>query len=265
MGDSPAGHPEIERLVAPNPSPMTLDGTNTYVVAADGGAYVIDPGPANRDHANAVVTAAERAGGLRGIVLTHSHADHSGAVPMLSDEAPLLWGQVGTGDETVAGSAGVAREWGADAPAAIGPFEVIRTPGHALDHVCFLREGVCFCGDLILGRGSSFVPPDGGSLAVYLESLRSMQGLEIELLCPGHGPWVEAAQAKISEYIEHRLERERKLIGALRDGERSRRRLLDRAWDDVPEGLRPVAALVMEAHLEKLATEGLLDEGDLVG
>ncbi|MGH2988090.1 MAG: MBL fold metallo-hydrolase [Solirubrobacterales bacterium] len=261
MSDSPPGHPEIERIVAPNPGPMTLEGTNTYVVAGTGAAFVIDPGPADEAHIAAVRAVADARGGIEGILLTHSHLDHAEAVPMLGDAA-VLWGSVGTGDESSnesgAGSPGAG--WPAEPPPSVGPFEVIPTPGHSVDHVCLAHGAALFCGDLILGRGSSFVPPDGGSLIAYLESLRTVLDLEPELLCPGHGPYVTNARAKISEYIDHRLERERKLVAALAAGERSRERLLALAWDDVPAELRPAAAVVMEAHLEKLEAEGRLPD-----
>lgn len=264
MGDSPPGHPEIERIVAPNPGPMTLEGTNTYVVTVEAGAFVIDPGPADETHIAAVRAAAEAYGGVAGILLTHSHLDHSEGVPMLGD-APLLWGSVGTGDESShesgAGSPGAG--WPAESPPRVGPFEVVPTPGHSVDHVCLALGTALFCGDLVLGRGSSFVPPDGGSLIAYLESLRTVLELEPELLCPGHGPYVTTARAKVSEYIDHRLERERKLADALAGGERSRERLLALAWDDVSPELRPAAGVVMEAHLEKLEVEGRLPD-DLI-
>jgi glyoxylase-like metal-dependent hydrolase (beta-lactamase superfamily II) len=229
------GRPEIARIVAPNPGPMTLQGTNTYIVGS-GPAYVIDPGPDDEGHLAAVRAEAERRGGLRGIYLTHSHRDHAAGVeslggPVLSDEAD-------------------------------GPFRIVATPGHAADHVCLLLDGACFTGDLILGEGSSYVPPDGGSLAAYLDSLRRIGQLELVLLCPGHGPWVTDPATKIDEYLEHRLDRERKLVAALERGERSRGRLLDAAWDDVAPELRPAAAQVMQAHLEKLEAEGRLP-GDL--
>jgi glyoxylase-like metal-dependent hydrolase (beta-lactamase superfamily II) len=141
-----------------------------------------------------------------------------------------------------------------------GPFQRIPTPGHAQDHVCFVLGGVCFSGDLILGEGSTFVPPTGGSLTAYLDSLRRIAALDLELICPGHGPYVTDPAAKVREYIEHRMDRERKLVAALERGERSRARLLDDAWDDVPTELRPAAAVVMEAHLEKLEAEGRLPD-----
>lgn len=232
------GHPEIARIVAPNPGSMTLQGTNTYLVGRDP-AYVIDPGPADRGHVDAVIAGAQARGGIGGVLLTHSHGDHSDAVPMLG--APLIWG----GGSTDA-----------------GPLSAVATPGHARDHVCFVAERVCFSGDLILGEGSSIVPADGGSLSAYLDSLDKLSELDLELICPGHGPYVTDPKAKIAAYIEHRLERERKLVAALDSGERSRSALLDAAWDDVPAELRWAAGEAMRAHLDKLADEGRLP-GDL--
>jgi glyoxylase-like metal-dependent hydrolase (beta-lactamase superfamily II) len=240
---------------------MTLDGTNTYVVGSKP-AYVIDPGPADESHLEAVRAAAGRRGGIAGVLLTHSHADHSAAVPMLG--APLLFGEVGAGDETSRGPDAERGRLGrapvAD-PGRIGPFEVLPTPGHAADHVCFVFGRVGFCGDLVLGRGSSFVPPGGGSLAAYLDSLERLRAADLELLYPGHGPVIEDPAAKIDEYLEHRLMRERRLLVELERGERSRARLLALVWDDVPDELRPAAAVVMQAHLEKLETEGRLPDG----
>jgi glyoxylase-like metal-dependent hydrolase (beta-lactamase superfamily II) len=221
--------------VAPNPGPMTLGGTNTYVVGSDP-TFVIDPGPDQADHIDAVAAEAQRRGGLGGVLLTHSHADHAAGAGRLG--APVMWGK-GRGSDP-------------------GPFTVVPTPGHASDHVCFLLRGACFTGDLILGEGSSYVPPDGGSLAAYMDSLRAVQSLEPELLCPGHGPFVTDPASKIAQYVDHRLDRERKLIAALEAGERSRARLLDAAWDDVPSELRGAAAQVMQAHLDKLDAEGRL-------
>lgn len=263
MSDSPPGHPEIERLVAPNPGPLTLDGTNTYLFAEGGSVWVIDPGPAEPGHLAAIREAAARRGELAGVLLTHSHADHSEAAGELG--APLLWGTISARDETSPAGARPAGggEALADPAEPIGPFRVLPTPGHSVDHVCLLAGAVSFCGDLVLGTGSSFVPPDGGSLAAYLESLTLLRAFEAELLCPGHGPYVTSPKTKIDEYLEHRLDRERKLLAALGDGLRSRRELLDRAWADVPPPLRPAAALVMQAHLEKLAAEGRVALGEL--
>jgi glyoxylase-like metal-dependent hydrolase (beta-lactamase superfamily II) len=238
---------------------MTLEGTNTYVVER-GSVYVIDPGPAERSHLDRVRSAVTAEGGIAGILLTHSHADHSAGAPLL--EAPLLFGEVGGGDEA-SGEAGAGPGAGSVAVAGerVGPFDVLPTPGHAPDHVCFLVGDVAFCGDLVLGRGSTFVPPAGGSLTAYLESLERLRAAAPRLLCPGHGPYVTEPSAKLDEYVEHRMMRERRLVAELDRGERSRSRLLEVVWDDVPGELRPAAAIVMQAHLEKLAAEGRLPDG----
>jgi glyoxylase-like metal-dependent hydrolase (beta-lactamase superfamily II) len=246
------GHEAIGRLVAPNPGPMTLAGTNTYLVTEGDGCFVVDPGPADDRHVARIREAAGERGGIAGVVLTHSHADHSQAAEMLG--APLLLGVVSAAAEGEDSEGGGQR----DVPRQVGPFEVVPTPGHAADHVVLVLGDVCFCGDLVLGEGSTFVPPDGGSLAAYMQSLETLRALEPALMCPGHGPWIADPQAKIDEYIEHRMDRERRLLAALDRGERSKAGLLDEAWSDVPAELRPAAALVMEAHLEKLAAEDRL-------
>jgi glyoxylase-like metal-dependent hydrolase (beta-lactamase superfamily II) len=224
---------DVATLVAPNPGAFTLEGTNTYVVGRDP-AWVIDPGPDDGGHLDAVRAEAGRRGGVGGIVLTHGHADHSAGVAALGTAEP---------------TAGVAQ---------VGPFEVLPTPGHAPDHVCLLLGDLCFCGDLVLGHGSSFVPPDPGALAATLRSLaRLSERAPSRLLC-GHGPPVDDPQARIAQYIDHRLERERALVAALDRGVRARRELLDAAWNDVPEEMRPAADIVMEAHLLKLGDEDRL-------
>jgi glyoxylase-like metal-dependent hydrolase (beta-lactamase superfamily II) len=255
LAEPAPGHPEIELIVAPNPGPMTLEGTNTYVVAQGGAVYVIDPGPDHADHLEAVHEAASARGEIAGVLLTHGHSDHTAGVAALGER--VLWGRPLHGDE----SAGLVAESPSDSPETIGPFSLVSTPGHAADHVCFVLGDVCFCGDLILGRGSSIVPPRdaGGSLADYMRSLDAVAALGPRLLAPGHGPWITDAAARIAEYREHRLDRERRLVAALESGERSRVRLLETVWDDVPEQLRPAAAVAMQAHLEKLAEEGRAD------
>ncbi len=229
------GHAEIFRIVAPNPGPMTLEGTHTYLYGL-GPCTVIDPGPDIESHLDAVRAAAEERGGLGMVLLTHGHGDHADGAERLGAEVVLPV----DGEEH-------------------GGLRAIATPGHAPDHVCLMtHDRVCFSGDLVLGAGSTFVPPDGGSLAAYMESLRRMQAEPIDLICPGHGPWIADPAAKLAEYVEHREMRERRLLAALERGERSRGALLAEAWDDVPTALRPAAAMVMQAHLDKLDTEGRL-------
>ena len=223
----------VVRVRANNPSPLTLDGTNTWVAAG----WVIDPGPADPAHLEAVVAAA--GGRIEGIVLTHGHSDHSEGAPELARA---------TGAE-------VHRPEG---DGELGPFRVVHTPGHAPDHVCLILGDVCFTGDTVLGTGSVFIQPGEGSLGAYLRSLERLLELDLAVLCPGHGPVVWDARGKLREYIDHRLERERKLLAALDRGLRTRDELLDAAWDDAPPELRPAAMLTLEAHLEKLREEGRL-------
>jgi glyoxylase-like metal-dependent hydrolase (beta-lactamase superfamily II) len=241
------GHAEIERIVAPNPGPMTLEGTNTYLYGS-GPCVVIDPGPEDAGHLAAVLAAADERGGIGTILLTHGHGDHA-------DGAEALAAAVG--------------EDGGERPPVVLPADgeehaglrAIATPGHAADHVCLMTaDRVCFSGDLVLGRGSTFVPPDGGSLIAYMDSLARLQAEPIELICPGHGPWIEDPEAKLAEYVEHREMRERKLLAALARGERSKSGLLAEGWDDVPAQMQGAAAMVMDAHLAKLEAEGRLPE-----
>ena len=239
---------DLERLTANNPGPMTLDGTNTYLVGRDP-VVVIDPGPAEEAHIEAIRAAAEERGGIGTVLLTHAHGDHSDGV----------------------GALGIDPARPADGDWVAG-LQALATAGHADDHLCFLLPSggdraapfACFTGDLILGEGSTIVGPreTGGSLRDYMASLRRLQALDLTVLYPGHGPVVEDPRAKIAEYIAHRQEREDRLVAALERGERSRAALLAEVWDDVPEELRGAAAIAMQAHLEKLADEGRL-RGDL--
>lgn len=236
MAEAP-GHPEVLKIVAPNPGPMTLEGTNTYLYGSDPCA-VIDPGSEDRRHLDAIRAAAEERGGIGLVLLTHSHGDHTAGADRLGAEVVLpAGGEVHLG------------------------LRALATPGHAEDHVCFLSEDrVCFSGDLVLGLGSTIVPPGGNSLAAFMASLALLQAEELDLIAPGHGPWITDPAAKLSEYVEHRQMREGRLVAALEEGERSRAQLLATVWDDIPIELLPMAAMAMEAHLEKLEGEGRLPE-----
>lgn len=272
------GHPEIVRITAPNPGPMTLSGTNTYVVGSSP-AWVIDPGPADEGHIAEVRDVAESRGGIGGVLLTHSHLDHNEGVGMLG--AGLAFGNAEGFDDLAAlmgaGFGELPPALGSGEGEEVGSFLALSTPGHASDHVAYVLgdghprtrtggdgEVVCFCGDLVLGEGSTIVPPaaGGGSLLDYMASLERLAALGATLLCPGHGPWITDPAAKIAEYAAHRRERERLLLVALDAGRRSTEELLDAAWSDVPASMRPAAGLAMRAHLEKLEAEGRLP-GDL--
>lgn len=236
MNEAP-GHPEVLKIIAPNPGPMTLEGTNTYLYGSDP-CVVIDPGSEDPRHLEAIRAAAAERGGIGLVLLTHSHGDHTAGAEELGAEAIL--------------PAGGEEHFG---------LRVLATPGHAEDHVSFIAAGgVCFSGDLVLGLGSTIVPPGGNSLAAFMDSLALLQEEALDLIAPGHGPWVTDPAAKLAEYVEHRLMRERRLLAALEEGERSRADLLATVWDDIPIELLPMAAMAMEAHLEKLEAEGRLPD-----
>jgi len=233
---------EVLRVRAANPSPFTLDGTNTWIVGCDP-AWVVDPGPALPDHLDAVAAAVRARGGAGGIALTHDHPDHaeglSGLRARLGDPPVARMPPLRDGD-------------------AFGPFTALHVPGHAADHLVFVADGDAFTGDAVLGAGSVFIAPGGGGLGPYLDGLRRLRALGLERIYPGHGPEVADPDAKLDEYVAHRLARERRIVAALDAGLRDEDELVAAAWDDVPEGLRLPARWTLQAHLEKLRAEGRL-------
>jgi glyoxylase-like metal-dependent hydrolase (beta-lactamase superfamily II) len=241
---------QILGLRADNPGPFTLAGTNSWILGEQPG-WLVDPGPALPAHVEAMVAALTQRGGLGGIALTHDHHDHDAAVPAIRSAFP---------DAPLAAARGEVDLTLLDG-GRFGPFEAIATPGHAPDHLALIAGRACFTGDAVLGQGSVFIAPDPGALAGYLEGLRRLAGRDLAVLCPGHGPPVHDPQAKIEEYIAHRLHREQRLLAALDGGARTVEELLDAAWADVPQALRPAAAVTLAAHLDKLAAEGRLPDG----
>lgn len=245
---------DVARLRADNGGAYTLGGTNTWVLGSDP-AYVVDPGPEDTGHVAALVELVERRGGLGGVALTHDHGDHSGAVPALLARcpAPLAAGraQHAGGEPEVLLADGTS----------FGPLRAFATPGHSADHFAFVYGEVCFTGDAVLGEGSVFLTPDRGALAGYLTALRGLAELPLAAICPGHGPAVWEPRQRLLGYVEHRLERERRLRGALAGGRRTVEELLDAAWAEVPVQLRPLAAVTLAAHLDKLEEEGELPAG----
>jgi glyoxylase-like metal-dependent hydrolase (beta-lactamase superfamily II) len=236
---------EVRLIRADNPSIMTLDGTNSWIVGVGGESWVIDPGPSDAAHISALASAARDLGSPVGVALTHDHLDHSEGVDAMADAlggVPVL--KYGNEIES--------------------PFGSLYTPGHAADHMVFwLGEApnlTLFSGDLILGQSSTIVPPGGGTLIAYLDSLQKVAELRPSLILPGHGEPIEDALAAVESQREHRLRRERDLRAALADGLYDREALLDRVWSDVPEELRIAAHVTMQTNLEKLDLEGLLPD-----
>lgn len=260
---------DVVGVRAANPSPLTLAGTNSWIVAREP-AWLIDPGPAIEEHVYELAAELEARGGLGGIVLTHRHIDHAEAVAPILERFPGT--DVGAAREEPVVTFGEPRTELeqqtlelADG-SRVGPLEAIPTPGHAPDHLAFSlrvedRAELVFSGDAVLGEGSVFITPYPGALASYLDALRRLRRRQIAAIAPGHGPVVKDAAAKLDEYLAHRLERERRLLAALDAGGRTVDELLDDAWSDAPAVLRPAAAATLAAHLDKLSDEGRLPEG----
>jgi glyoxylase-like metal-dependent hydrolase (beta-lactamase superfamily II) len=241
---------DILRLCAPNPGPLTLTGTNTWVVSRDP-TYVIDPGPLNDAHLRRLMAAIESRGGLGGVVLTHDHHDHNEAVETLLEvhPAPLA---AGRGDVDVR----LAEDM------RFGPFQAVYTPGHAEDHYALVADGACFTGDAVLGDGSVLITPHPGAMSGYLLALTRLRLREdFNVLCPGHGEVVWDARAKLDEYIAHRIDRENRLLLALNEGLRTVPDLLAAVWPEVTPELRPAATATLAAHLDKLEDDEVLPRG----
>jgi glyoxylase-like metal-dependent hydrolase (beta-lactamase superfamily II) len=257
-GDSPeAGseadlltHYDILRVRAPNPGPLTLSGTNTWVVGR-GPAWIVDPGPLIDEHLARLSAAIDARGGLGGVALTHDHKDHTEAAGALVERFPA----------PVAAARGAVDILLAE-NVRFGPFEAVPTPGHSADHFALVGDGACFTGDAVLGEGSVFISPYRGAMSGYLLALTRLRLREdFNVLCPGHGPPVWDAHVKLEEYLAHRVDRENRLIVALSEGRRTIQDLLDAVWFDVPEALLPLATATLAAHLDKLEEEQVLPDG----
>jgi glyoxylase-like metal-dependent hydrolase (beta-lactamase superfamily II) len=238
----------VIRVLAPNPGPFTLEGTNTWIVGEDP-SVVIDPGPDDAGHILAVL---EEAGSVGTVLLTHRHPDHAPGAARLAEaaRATVLAFDAREGARRLID--------GETVPVGDLQLRVIHTAGHTPDHVCFLLEpeGLLFTGDTVLGRGTSVVNPPEGDMAAYINSLQHLRRLGARSIYPGHGPVVFDATAKLDEYLAHRALRERQILAALAAGARTALEIVPEAYqDDVPPEMHPAAARSVLAHLLKLERE----------
>jgi glyoxylase-like metal-dependent hydrolase (beta-lactamase superfamily II) len=240
--------PRILRVLAPNPGPFTLEGTNTWIVGARP-SVVIDPGPDDPVHVREVHREAEPVGA---ILLTHHHPDHAPAAARLAEQtgAPVLAFR----------PAGEERKMqdGTIVPAGDAIIRAVHTPGHTSDHVVFFEResGALFTGDAVLGRGTSVIDPPEGDMTAYMRSLSVMLALAPRVIYPGHGPAVWSALERLREHLDHRKDRERQVLGGLEEGPRTAEELVPVIYSDYPKELHPAAARSVLAHLLKLAREG---------
>ena len=243
--------PAVTCVLAPNPSPMTLDGTNTWVIGDIGSSViVIDPGPDDADHLRAVADS----GPVAAILLTHGHPDHSEGARHLHemthapvralDPAHRLGGEgLHAGDVVSVGTHEI---------------RVIATPGHTADCLSFLLpgEGAILTGDTVLGRGTTVVAWPDGDLGDYLTSLRRLRDLaeqaEARAILPGHGPVLPDPVGVLDAYLEHRHARLEQVRQALASGARTPDEVVDAVYDDIPESVRWAALLSTRAQLAYL-------------
>ncbi len=243
--------PGIRRIVAPNPSPMTYNGTNSWLVDWEGGSALIDPGSEDRAHQDAILAACR--GPLTHILVTHTHHDHLDGALMLSRR---------TGAPTAGYRVSADPEFDADIKLAdgdrIGGLTVLHTPGHAMDHLCFAQDdGVLFSGDHVMGWSTSVVPPPPyGDLNLFIANLERVRDRRDRLMLSAHGPAITDPARMVQGLIEHRLARERSIAALLGPEPQPLETLLGRAYVNLkPQLLGPARANLL-AHLVKLQRDG---------
>lgn len=277
--------PGVRRLLAPNPSPMTYRGTNTYLIG-DSDLAIIDPGPDDAAHFQAILAAMEDGQTITHILVTHAHLDHSPLSKRLSQhfDAPVYgFGPAEAGRSAamqaladsgcVGGGEGVDSEFNPDITLSDGDqvsgsgwsLTALHTPGHMANHLAFsLRDDLLFSGDLVMGWASSLVSPPDGDLGAFMASLRRLSKMNWSRFFPGHGAPVEDPQERIEFLLNHRLAREDGILKALHQGPASASMIAEIVYTDTPTALLPAASRNVLAHLIDLMEQSRVSPtGDL--
>jgi len=273
--------PGLRRVLAPNPSPLTGAGTNSYILG-HGRVAVIDPGPDDPGHLAALMAALEPGERVGWIVLTHSHRDHAGLAralsgatgapvvgfgPAESGRSPVMAALAGAG---LRGGEGVVAGFAPDARLADGDridgdgwaLVALHTPGHMANHLCLRWGEAVFSGDHVMGWASTLVSPPDGDMGQYMASLDALQAVGPARLYPGHGAPVPDPAARIDELRAHRRMRETQILSALRDGPADSATLAARLYTETPPALLGAAARNVLAHLidlharDRVTTDG---------
>lgn len=249
--------PYATRVLAANPGPMTLGGTNTWILRAPDAsrAVVVDPGPMIEEHLRAVLDAA---GSVETVLLTHGHFDHSEGVAWFASQANCPVRSVDPTFRIPTDHAHGLAE--GDVITADGlRIEVLATPGHTMDSVCFWLpdDGSLLTGDTVLGRGTSVVAHPDGALGPYLESLESLRAFAnspagVERLLPGHGPVIDDPGGVLSFYLKHRRERLDQVRSAVAGGHTTPEAIVAHVYADVDPILWPAAERSVRAQLAYL-------------
>ncbi|NGO70064.1 MBL fold metallo-hydrolase [Streptomyces boncukensis] len=255
--------PRAYCVLAPNPSPMTLDGTNTWIVAEPGSdrAVVIDPGPLDEGHLRHVVTTVEQQGRRVALtLLTHGHPDHAEGAARFAEltgtSVRALDPALRLGDEGLA-AGDVVTTGGLE-------LRVVPTPGHTADSLCFHlpADASVLTGDTVLGRGTTVVAHPDGRLGDYLDSLRRLRSLTVDdgvtRVLPGHGPVLDDAQGAVDFYLAHRANRLAQVETAVEAGYRTAPEVVAHVYADVDRSLWPAAELSVRAQLDYLTEHGLI-------
>lgn len=250
--------PLLARITAPNPGMMTGPGTNTWIVG-DADRVVIDPGPDDQAHIEAVAAAGE--GRVRAILITHAHPDHSPGARSLQR---LTGAPVMTHARELEGirDAELIADHHIDEGDRLDgddfTLQCLHTPGHAADHLCFVleQERILIAGDQVMDGSTVVISPPDGCMQAYLDSLHRLRDLPLDAIAPGHGRLLRPPQEIFDAVIAHRLERERMILELVSAGEAWIPDLVSRIYTHVPEALQRVAFGSVRAHLEKLRDEG---------
>ncbi|WUW23273.1 MBL fold metallo-hydrolase [Streptomyces sp. NBC_01463] len=250
-------------VLAPNASAMTLDGTNTWIVAEPDSdlAVVIDPGPLDETHLRAVIDTAERAGRRIALtLLTHGHPDHAEGAGRFAEltrtKVRALDPELRLGDEGL-GTGDVITTGGLE-------MYVVPTPGHTADSLSFHlpADRAVLTGDTILGRGTTLVAHPDGRLGDYLDSLRRLRSMTVDdgvqTVLPGHGPVLDDAQGAVEFYLAHRANRLAQVETAVESGYLTSSQVVAHVYADVDRSLWPAAELSVRAQLDYLREHGLI-------
>jgi len=249
--------PGVRRITAPNPGMMTGPGTNTYLLG-ESEVAVIDTGVNDSAHLDAIEAAAP--GPIKSILITHAHPDHSkGAHELAARTGATIFAHPtklqGIRDEDFRPDQYLNE---GDIFTGAG-FELrcLHTPGHAADHLCFLREqdGLLFAGDHVMESVTVVIAPPDGDMGDYLESLKRLQSEPVKTIAPAHGGLMPASEKVFAQIITHRLEREAQILALLENGVGRIDDLVAHIYQDVPKALHPIAAWQVYAHLLKLRKE----------
>ncbi|KIC44499.1 metallo-beta-lactamase [Ruegeria sp. ANG-S4] len=272
-GRSIALAPGIRRILAPNPSPMTYRGTNTYLIG-ERDVAVIDPGPLDETHQMAILEALQPGQRISHILVTHSHLDHSPLAAPLSQKTGarvLAFGGPDAGRSPVmarlarqglaGGGEGIDTSFRPDTELEDGEIlegdgwalEVIHTPGHLGNHIALAWGDVCFTADHVMGWASSLVSPPDGDLTDFMTACKRLRARNWSVFHPGHGAPIDAPAERLDWLIQHRMSREAQILAALKDGPATAGELTHKIYFDTPKALLPAAERNVFAHLVDLA------------